>query len=70
MYKILRRINMSWNESPYWRTARRWLATFVVGGIASLVAYLAGLPAEQQLWFFPLVVSVLMALDKGLREWL
>jgi len=59
---------MSWNESPYWRTARRWGIMFLIGGAAELTAYLTNIPIEHQLWIQPLIIGGLAAFDKLLRE--
>ena len=59
---------MSWRESPFWRTARRWLVVASGGAVSALISYFGDLPPEQQAWFIPLATAVLVAIDKAIRE--
>jgi len=60
---------MTWKESAFWRTIRRWGIIFLGGGVSSLYSYLANMPPDQQMWFIPLATAILAAMDKGIREY-
>ena len=60
---------MTWKDTLFGRTARRFMAVFVCGGIASLIAYFGNLTEPQLLIYAPIVTAILTALDKAIREW-